>query len=367
MAGTPTSGRIVEIDIAKGMACLLMIAAHFVSARLIPFGTFAAPLFFACSGMNTMLMLEKTRGNRCFDFFHLFFPLLLFFGGSTQVVIAHGGGLRIVPGFLQCIALSLLVLLLLGRVFRNSFPVGCLFPVPFLIHLLLPVSLSASFRGTPLAFLYGKGFALFPWLGFFLFGVFILRWPRQRILPLLAALGTAAVAALALAGGVPRKFWMSPAYILLALLAVSLAFALARRITGGADRAVSRGVAEFFALPGRNALMFLYLHYFLLRYFVSVDFFPHFCLYLIFETLYLFCACWVLLRLYEKAKLETTLLFPVIFLTLALGTLRWGGLLKPKGAPPMVDLAVGMLFAFLYVLLRRKFASRCERGMAAAG
>ncbi len=350
-------GRIVEIDIAKGMACLLMIAAHFISAGLLPFGTFAAPLFFACSGMNTILLIARTRGNRRYDLFHVIFPVLLFFGGSTQTVIALGGRLRIAPGFLQCIALAVLALFLLSRAFREPMKVGHLFPLPFLVQQLLPLSFLKSSPGTPLAFLVGSGFVLFPWLGFFLFGVFILRLQRGRFLPLTLLLGAGAGLALGLESGAPRKFWMSPSFIFLALLAVSLAFVLARRIAAGAGRAFSRGLAGFFALPGRNALMFLYLHYFVLRYFVSVDFFPHYSLYLLFTTLYLFYACWVLLLLYEKVKHETSLLFPAFSLMLALGTLRWLVGLKPRGGPPMVDLAIGILFAFLYVLLRRRAAA----------
>ena len=365
MEQTSSSGRIVEIDIAKGMACLLMIAAHFISVKLLPFGTFAAPLFFACSGMNTILLLAKTRENRRYDLFHVFFPLLLFFGGSTQIVIAKGGHLRIEPGFLQCIALAVLVLFLLSRLFRDPLAVGHLFPLPFLIQQLLPLSFPRSFHGTPLAFLFGNGFVLFPWLGFFLFGVFILRLKRGLLFPLALLLGAGAAMALGLEGNRPGKFWMSPAYMLLSLLAVSLFIVLARWIAKHAGCAFFRGLAGFFVLPGRNALMFLFLHYFVLRYFVSVDFFPHYSLYLIFTTLYLFYACWVLLLLYEKVKHETSLLFPAFSLMLALGTLRWLVGLKPRGAPPMVDLAIGILFAFLYVLLRRKFACRYGRGKAA--
>ena len=356
-----------EIDIAKGMACLLMIAAHLISGKLLPFGTFAAPLFFACSGMNTILQIDRTRGNRCFDLFHVLFPLVLFFGGSTQVVVAHGGSLRIFPEFLQCIALAVLVLFLLGKIFRDPFHVGSLFPIPFLLHLLMPLSFLRSCGGTPLGFLFGNGFTLFPWLGFFLFGVFILRLKRRLFFLLLAALGASAVLGLALAGGAPRKFFMSPSYIFLALLAVSLAFALARLIAAGADRVLSRGLAEIFALPGRNGLMFVYLHYFALRYFASVDFFPAFPLYLLFEIPYLFLACWALLLAYEKVKNEAALLFPALSLLLGLGTLRWAGLLMPRADLRLVDMLIGVFFAFTYVLLRRRFAAFCVRRQAPAG
>ncbi len=358
-------GRIAEVDIAKGMAYLLMIAAHFLSAKLLPFGTFAAPLFFACSGMNTMLLVEKTRGRRCFDLFHVLFPLVLFFGGSTQIVITHRGSLRVFPGFLQCIALAVLVLFLLSKVFRDPFHAGVLFPLPFLVQQFLPLAVLRAARGTPLAYLFGNGFVLFPWLGFFLFGVFILHLRHKLLWPLTALLGVVSVIALALEGGAPMKFWMSPAYICLALLAVSLAFALARRIAGSVSRALSRGLAAFFALPGRNALMFLYLHYFALHYLVSVNFLPAFPLYLLFETLYLFLACWVLLSAYEKVKNEASLLLPALSLLLALGTLRWAGLLKPRIGLLPVDMLIGVLFAFTYVLLRRRFADLCRHRQAA--
>jgi hypothetical protein len=361
MEPVKSKGRIQEIDIAKGMACFLMVAAHFISAKILPFGTLAAPIFFACSGMNTILLLEKTKGNKRYELFHLLFPLLLFFGGSTLVVIAHGGRLRVSPGFLQCIALAVLVLFLLSRAFRNPFHVGALFPVPFLVQQFLPLSVLRSVRGTPLIFLFGNGFALFPWLGFFLFGVFLLRLKRNSLPWLLAALSSAFVLSFAL-GGVPlQKFWMSVSYMLLALAAVTLAFLLARWIAGRIGPVFFNGLAELFALPGRNALMFVYLHYFALRNLATADFFPSFHLYILFETLYLFLACNAFLTFYEKVKTESALFFPAAALFMGLFGLRWGGLLKPRADLRLVDLTIGILFAFLYVLLRRRMAARCDR------
>jgi hypothetical protein len=359
--------RIREIDIAKGVACLLMIAAHFPSGKILSFGTFAAPLFFACSGMNTILMIEKTKGNRCYDLFHLVFPLLLFFGGSTQVVIVHGGRLRVAPAFLQCIALSLLLIFALSKLFKDPRRCGMLFPVPFLVKGLQSWLVPGSFKGESLEFIIGDGFSLFPWLGFFLFGIFLL-WLKRRSLPwLAAALASAFILSFAAAGVPLNKFHMSLSYILLAFVAVTLAFFLAYGIARGADRRVFRSTAELFALPGRNALMFLYLHYFVLRFFTSVNFLPSLHLYLVLETLYLFSVCWALLLIYERVKNEPRLLWPSLSLFLALGALRWGGLLQAQGGRLSVtDLVLGILFAFVYVQLRRKFAARCERGMPMA-
>jgi len=362
MDDTGASGRIVEIDVAKGMACLLMIAAHFISARLLPFGTFAAPLFFACSGMNTIVLIERTRDNRRFDLFHLFFPALLFFGGVFQIVVAHGGPPRIFPEFLQCIALALLVLFLLSRVIRRVLWIGWLFPLPFVVHQLVPV----DFSDAPLNLLFSRGFALFPWLGFFLFGVLLLHLPRKRVPWLAVALAAAAAASLALSGRMPEKFVMSPSYMLLALLATSLFFMLARGMAAAAFRGWARHLAEFLALPGRNSLMFVFLHYFALRYLATADVFPHWLLYIILEPLVLFAACWVLLRIYEEARHRTELLAPVLGLFAALAAARWGGWLAAGVDRRAVDLTVGVLFAFVYVLLRRKFAAVCRRRPAAA-
>lgn len=362
MENPGASVRIVEIDVAKGMACLLMIAGHFISARLLPFGTFAAPLFFACSGMNTILLLERTRDNRRCDLFHLFFPALLFFGGVFQIVIAHGGPLRIFPGFLQCIALALLVLFLLSRVIRRTLRIGWLFPLPFVVPHLLP----ANFSDGTFGLFFGRGFALFPWLGFFLFGVLLLRLRRAWVPRLAVALAVASAASLALSGRMPDKFAMSVSYALLALLASSLLFLLAHLIAGASASGWLRGVTEFFALPGRNSLMFVFLHYFALRYLATADFFPHWLLYIVLEPLYLFAACWVLLRIYEEARYRTALLWPLLGLLASLAALRWSGLLVAAVDRRIVDLTVGFLFAFVYVLLRRELAAFFRRRPAAA-
>jgi len=357
-------GRITEIDIAKGMACLLMIASHLISSQLLPFGTFAAPLFFACSGMNTILLIEKTKGNRHYDLFHLLFPVLLFVGGSTQVVIAHGGRLRLFPEFLQCIALSVLLIFFLGRLFAEPRRCGILFPVPFLVQQLLPGDFLRSCIGSPLGFIFGNGFVLFPWLGFFLFGVCLLWLERRRLPWLLAALSFTFVMSIAVAGVPLSKFWMSSSYMLLALAAAAFAFLLARWIAARGGTAFFKGVAGFFALSGRNALMFVYLHYFALRYFAAEEFLPSFHLDFLVQIFYLYFVCLFFLKFYEKVKTDRELFFPALAMGAALAVLRWAGWLGPLADLRLADMAVGILFAFLYVQLRRRFAAYCDRRYA---
>lgn len=59
--------RLGEIDLAKGIAGFLMVLSHMAGPHfLLNIGTFGAPLFFCCSGMNTYLFLknsEKLKGS----------------------------------------------------------------------------------------------------------------------------------------------------------------------------------------------------------------------------------------------------------------------------------------------------------------
>jgi hypothetical protein len=354
-------GRLRQVDIAKGAACFLMILSHLLGGKLLPASTFAAPLFFAFSGMNAILFLEKSGKSRCFDLFHLVFPVLLFFGGVTQIMIVHRGPLRLAPEFLQFIALEVLLLFGLGKLFKNPRRCGWLFPLPFLVQQLLPWSFLRSFQGTPMAFLFGNGFALFPWLGFVLFGVFILDLGKRSFLRLQAALLGALVLSLAVLKIPLRKFWMSLSYMLLGLLAIALAYTLGRILAGWRINSVFGRLAEFLALPGRNSLMFVYVHYLALRYFASANFLPAFYLMLPLETLYLFLLCVLWLKFYEKVKDEPGLFYPALAMGLLLAGVRWAGWFKPGADLLLVDMAVGILFAFFYVQLRRRAAAFCRR------
>lgn len=361
MSDLKTSGRLREVDIAKGLACFLMIASHLLGGKLLPASTFAASLFFACSGMNVMLLIEKTRENRCYDFFHILFPVILFFGGITQIAIVHRGPLKIIPEFLQFIALAVLLVFGLGRLFKNPRRCGYLFPLPFLVQQLLPRAFLQSSQGTPLAFFFGSGFALFPWLGFVLFEVFLLGLGKNLYRVLQAALLAAFVLSFVV-GRIPlQKHWMSLSYIVLALLVITLAFSLGRVAARKCGNAFFEQMTEFFALPGRNSLMFVYLHYFVLRFFIMRNFVSQVYLMLLLQTFYLFLLCVILLKFYEKVKNEATLFFPSLTMGVILALLRWTGLLKPRVDLLLADMVIGILFAFLYVQLRRRFARFCDR------
>ncbi len=310
--------------------------------------------------MNATLLFEKSAGNKCYDLFHVLFPLILFFGGLTQVAIIHGGRWMVIPEFLQFIALALLLLFALGKLLKNPWRCGYFFPVPFLLQHLLPWTAARSVWGPPLEFLFGGGFSLFPWLGFVLFGVFILGLEKKYYRALQAALLAAFVLSYWVAGIPLSKFWMSLSYLWLALSAIMLAVSLGRAIALRAQKTLFRHIAEFFALPGRNALMFVYLHYFVMRAFVMDNFISSDFLMLALQSFYLFLLCVILLKFYEKVKTEAALFLPSLIMAAVLAGVSWVGLVTPRSNLQLVDMAIGILFAFLYVQLRRRCAAFCE-------
>ena len=284
----------------------------------------------------------------------------MFFGGSTQIAIVHGGHWRIEPEFLQFIALAVLLVFACSKLFKDPRACGYFFPVPFLVQQVLPGSFLHSWAGTPLSFLFGSNFVLFPWLGFVLFGVFILGLKKKLYRGLQLLLFAAVVLSIVVAGLPLKKFRMSGSYIFLALLVITVVFSLGRLIVRQSGTVWAGRVTEFFALPGRNALMFVYVHYFFLRFFSSSKFRPALVV-LLLQTFYLFVLCVLFLKFYEKVKDDASLFFPALTMGAVLAGLRWLDLLNRNISLQIADMALGVLFAFLYVQLRRRFVHHCGR------
>ena len=101
--------------------------------------------------------------------------------------------------------------------------------------------------------------------------------------------------------------------------------------------------------------MFVYLHYFILRYLVpgipdSSDIIE-----LVFQALVAFVICLFFIFIYEKIKLEMSLFVPTVLTVSALVVFRYVMFFKSSTDWFLVDMIIGVLFAFLYVQLRKKF------------
>jgi hypothetical protein len=344
--------RLLEIDIAKGVACFLMLAPHFLGGAMPLPGTFAAPLFFSLSGMSSSLMFKSSREGKTHYLFHAVFPLLLFFGGITQIGIAHSGMFRIIPEFMQFLALSMLLALPLCGRRENHFRIGLLFPIPFIGFWLLGPAIIPHSDGTPLSFLISENFAIFPRFGYFLFGILLLHVPARRYLLLALPLLAGASLSFFLLGIPVDREHTSISYVLLALLVITLLFRAAIWLRSIPRGWLSAAVINFFTISGRNSLMFIYLHYLAIRYFLTADLSPNFLVATILESFYLYLICIILIMLYERIKYDTGLLFPLLFLALLAGIARFSGLLRTAEMLRFCELLLGLVFAFSYVQFR---------------
>jgi uncharacterized membrane protein len=353
--------RIVEIDITKGFAALLMIAAHGSGGNtVLPFGNFGAALFFFCSGMNTLLFLRKNIYYSGTVLFNFLFALILFLGGYTQIVIAHPHVHGFIPAFLQFNALGVVLILLIFKICRNPVIVGLFFPLPFILHILYQLEcfsfLSSDAPWMP--FVFGRtGFPLFPWSGFLLFGAFMLNL-RERprvmrwVLFFFALISSISIWILRIP---VKRIDMSLSYILLALFVLAFLFFLFHQARRLEKRTLVESARRQLALVGRNSLMFVYLHYFILYYLIpGIPDFSDF-MEMAFQALIGFAFCFFAIYIYEKVKFDMSLFFPVTTITFLLIVLRYSNYFVFQTGGNIMDMTVGILFAFLYIQLRKKF------------
>jgi|GEM_PF-1829045 len=390
------SRRIVEIDITKGMAGFLMVLSHIAGRGLFPFGTFGAALFFFCSGMNTILFIKKrvapatqdatrptekigngekvcffctflqginkkVKGKPWVNFYHIFFATLLFFGGYTQIKIAHPLKTSLFPEFLQLSALAILFVFLLAKLFKNPLFTGYLFPIPFLIHLCYQAGYIPFLNiiGSWKYFLFGPGgFSLFPWSGYFLYGTLLLHVRDKKNGPISVILSTGFLSAITIfLWRIPiNKSHMTLSYIFLSLFVVSGLFFFFQFTWSRVREKVnfSKTIQSHLAVVGRNSLMFVYVHYFAIHYLklgrVSLPLPPH--VVLLLQSIGYFVMTLFFLMVYEKVKGRHDLFVPTVLAAGFIAFLRYSGSLSAKMDLRLVDILIGVLFAFLYVQLR---------------
>ncbi|MCJ7582790.1 MAG: acyltransferase [Candidatus Aminicenantes bacterium] len=353
------SGRLTDIDKTKGLAGFLMIMIHLDGANIFPFGFFGASLFFFCSGMNTILFIQRSHEKKNYNLYHIFFVVLLFFGGFTQIVISHPDESRFVPEFLQVSALSILLILLLSKLFKNIHHVGFLFPVPFVLHLLYQNGVFSLPDILPqfTSFIFGSAaFPLFPWSGFFLFGVFLLRLRSStlKLFWVFITFGFLSIFSVYVLHIPVEKFDMSLSYILLSLCTSALWFYLFHLLSSSSKEQRLRWLFSPLEVVGRNSLMFVYVHYFALSYIPVRNFIspPLYMLLLSSAVAFLFCVFCV--YYYERSKQDPSLFIPALLMLVFLLFLQYGGYLSVLADIKLISILVGVLFAFLYVQLRWK-------------
>jgi hypothetical protein len=254
-----SSPRDHGIDLIKGLACLLMVAAHvqFQHAPWLAEATMATVLFFASTGMNLHGLVERRRGDE------------LRIGGNALFLIFAGFADNYVQGTMgmsdvfQSAGMAMLALMLL----RWLLPVAWtwLFPLPFLIHFANQYVFHWRTTADGLgAFFLAPGlFPLLPWLSFYLLGAHLKRYNSAQMRLTIAAVSLAGI-------GLLRcfrpfnfdKFWMSVDYLLVGFAVMALLLEGTRRWVAHRPKRPPMAELRFW---GANSLVFYILHAFVLK------------------------------------------------------------------------------------------------------
>ena len=255
-------GRDSAVDLIKGIACLLMVAAHvrFTEAPWLQFVTMAAVLFFATTGMNLAGIVDKRPGHETRLAAN---ALFLIFAGFADNYVQSTMGMCDV---FQSAGMGILAMLLLRRIWPRYWT--WLFPVPFLIHFANQHFYWKTQAGGLSSFFLTPGlFPLLPWLSFYLLGAHLQKYGKTKYSKpasgWLVAVG-ALVALAILSVFRPfqfNKFWMSPEYFFIGCAAAGCSVAGLRQwmpAAGGNRLADLR-------LWGANSLVFYITNNFVIR------------------------------------------------------------------------------------------------------
>jgi hypothetical protein len=249
--------RNASVDLIKGVACLLMVAAHvhFSEAQWLQSVTMAAVLFFATTGMNLVGIVQRRQGQENRLAMNAVF--LIFAGFADNYV---QGTLGMCDVF-QSAGLAILAMLGLRWLWPRYWT--WLFAIPFLIHFANQHFYWKTVSGGISSFFLAPGlFPLLPWLGFYLLGAHLAKYGGRRLGWLI---GACALITLAIVSAFRpfefNKFWMSPEYFLIGCAVAGCFFAILQRWL---SKGVSDNLMEI-RLWGANSLVFYISNNFVLR------------------------------------------------------------------------------------------------------
>lgn len=322
------SVRYHEIDLLKGVACVLMLAGHAVRAHMPAPGAidkvvlhlmdFSGPIFFFVSGMNVMTFLERNGKKPGFRAgrFYIAAAAVLFVLGFSYNLNRVSPVMDIFQGVAVCTVIVFLLMRLPLPTFMHWLIVAALYAV-YLLTFRIPVEMTEHFSAfraaraqVPLAsdlIASGVGpalaellraigplkrwtmvhFGFFPWLPFFYVGALCYRnvtgdkprtawwWGLFATLLVLGPLagrrifgaGQPLLDALFLDTFLDLMLRGIPSYVMMTLGGAGLTYLLARRFYRGADAVTGRVtgfLARRFELLGRESFLFLILHWWLI-------------------------------------------------------------------------------------------------------
>lgn len=259
---TTTQGRDLGLDVLKGIGCALMVVAHsklkmWDYEQYIFWGNLAPALFFSVAGVTATFQAGKApRG------MFLFYSFLFLLGFSYSGFLDPDFLTNIQFEIIQTIALGILAVYLIEHLFH---------PQPWTYAFLCVAAFGLDKLIYPLGFEFLEGiliapglFPLLPWLSLFFLGVFAYR--VKNLYNLLAAIMLIGLYLFLFDFTIPDvnecKWQFLPEFFIASAAFLLLAFFLVRAISLLRHPSVNK-LTIFW---GVNSLLFLYIHYALIKF-----------------------------------------------------------------------------------------------------
>lgn len=247
---TKPSTRDAALDYLKGLACFLMVIAHLpvqdktniAAVTVHGLAEYITVVFFAVSGINTFTQAKKYNLR-----YLLLLNVAIFIAGIPYAMVVHANlYAQPVPEILQIIAMGSLAVVAVQRILGNSPHVFALVAILIMVIKVLRDLCLPEFHGAGLLFvdknyipraqLTGKsssmfpGFPVFPWLAYFVWGVFAYSLSQRAqalmIAIIVSLMGLAIFAGIF--GDLHEKWDTSVAFQLSSLLTLSICLFVTR-------------------------------------------------------------------------------------------------------------------------------------------
>jgi fucose 4-O-acetylase-like acetyltransferase len=269
--------RDLSLDLLKGVACILMVYSHAAIKTINPillglgfFGSFAAILFFSVTGITAWMQADHRTPKEILPPYVILFLAGLSLNGMVQIDFYKDFEVQM----LQIIALGASLVFLVEYYLHPRpflfFIAGILL---FLTKLLSDLLTNSAFSPQTIKLSWLQGwlfppgtFTIIPWLFVFFLGVYAYQVSARAnlylsLLPIAISLGLLVSSQNPAQIDLVNKWDMSLSYFLFSCFCMFFSFALVKMFPIKKEKIASR----FLLFLGKNSLLFLYVHIFIIN------------------------------------------------------------------------------------------------------
>jgi fucose 4-O-acetylase-like acetyltransferase len=357
--------RDLSLDFLKGVACILMVFSHAAIKTTNPillglgyFGSFAAILFFSVTGITAWMQADHRTPKEILPPYMILFVAGFSLNGMVQIDFYKEFEVQM----LQIIALGASLVFLVEHYFHPRtfyfFIIGVLLYFIKLLGDLLAQSVffSQIFNSSWLqGWLFPPGtFTVIPWLFVFFLGVYAYQASARinlylSFLPIAIFLGLLVYSQNPAQIDLVNKWDMSLSYFLFSCFSLFFSFALVKMFPIKNENIASR----FLLFLGRNSLLFLYVHIFVVNVLFRLGFSDYIWLYWLLVLMLSSLLIYGTLIIYPKTNVARLFHSPASWVILTICVMFTPLVFRDPTIIFLLEFFWGVLLSMNYPLLKK--------------